>query len=96
MKVWATVEDPSMPLVDVAAYAGRAEKIGFEGLLIPESVHDAFLTAMLALEHTTRLKVATSVALAFPRSPTTTAHACLLYTSPSPRDKRQSRMPSSA
>ena len=23
-------------------------------------------------------------------------HACLLYTSPSPRDKRQSRMPSSA
>ncbi len=75
MKVWATVEDPSMPLVDVAAYAGRAEKIGFEGLLIPESVHDAFLTAMLALEHTSTLEVATSVALAFPRSPTTTAHA---------------------
>ena len=24
------------------------------------------------------------------------AHPCLLYTSPSPRDKRQSRMPSSA
>ena len=24
------------------------------------------------------------------------AHSCLLYTSPSPRDKRQSRMPSSA
>ena len=24
------------------------------------------------------------------------ANACLLYTSPSPRDKRQSRMPSSA
>ena len=27
---------------------------------------------------------------------TVTATACLLYTSPSPRDKRQSRMPSSA
>ena len=26
----------------------------------------------------------------------THAHICLLYTSPSPRDKRQSRMPSSA
>ena len=26
----------------------------------------------------------------------TTIRACLLYTSPSPRDKRQSRMPSSA
>ena len=25
-----------------------------------------------------------------------TNHSCLLYTSPSPRDKRQSRMPSSA
>ena len=28
--------------------------------------------------------------------PSVTASACLLYTSPSPRDKRQSRMPSSA
>ena len=27
---------------------------------------------------------------------TTRLHICLLYTSPSPRDKRQSRMPSSA
>ena len=27
---------------------------------------------------------------------TGTRHFCLLYTSPSPRDKRQSRMPSSA
>ena len=26
----------------------------------------------------------------------TTSQGCLLYTSPSPRDKRQSRMPSSA
>ena len=28
--------------------------------------------------------------------PTDTSKICLLYTSPSPRDKRQSRMPSSA
>ena len=28
--------------------------------------------------------------------PTVSEGACLLYTSPSPRDKRQSRMPSSA
>ena len=28
--------------------------------------------------------------------PINTAYICLLYTSPSPRDKRQSRMPSSA
>ena len=29
-------------------------------------------------------------------APTTPGDSCLLYTSPSPRDKRQSRMPSSA
>ena len=29
-------------------------------------------------------------------TPTATYYLCLLYTSPSPRDKRQSRMPSSA
>ena len=30
------------------------------------------------------------------KEPTPGSHVCLLYTSPSPRDKRQSRMPSSA
>ena len=30
------------------------------------------------------------------QSPTNWCNTCLLYTSPSPRDKRQSRMPSSA
>ena len=29
-------------------------------------------------------------------TPSVVAYGCLLYTSPSPRDKRQSRMPSSA
>ena len=29
-------------------------------------------------------------------APAAAVHTCLLYTSPSPRDKRQSRMPSSA
>ena len=31
-----------------------------------------------------------------PRSANSNPQVCLLYTSPSPRDKRQSRMPSSA
>lgn len=64
-----------MPLRDVAAYAQRVERCGFNGLLIPESIHDAFLTSLLALEHTTRLRVTTSVALAFPRSPMIVAYA---------------------
>jgi len=64
-----------MPLAAVPAYAARAERIGFTGLLVPEAVHDGFLTAALALHATARLQVATSVVLAFPRSPTVTAYA---------------------
>ena len=75
MKVYAAFDNPALPLGEVAAYAQRVESIGFAGLLVPEAVHDGFLTAMLALEHTESLTVATSVALAFPRSPTTTAYA---------------------
>jgi len=75
MKVFAAIEDPRLPLGDVAAWAKRAERIGFHGLLIPEAVHDGFLTALLALEHTSTLEVATSVTVAFPRSPTTVAYA---------------------
>jgi probable F420-dependent oxidoreductase len=73
--VYTVIDDPRMPLGDVAAYAARAERTGFGGLLIPEAVHDGFLAALLALEHTTALTVATSVALAFPRSPTVVAYA---------------------
>ena len=39
---------------------------------------------------------ATGVFTALEIAGTATVRACLLYTSPSPRDKRQSRMPSSA
>ena len=34
--------------------------------------------------------------ITMPDKPAGRGHNCLLYTSPSPRDKRQSRMPSSA
>ncbi len=64
-----------MPLAEVAAYAQRAEACAFTGLLVPESIHDAFMTSMLALEHTSELRVVTSVALAFPRSPMITAYS---------------------
>ena len=68
------------------------------GLLV--DVADHFLVAHLGLEldplvavHTVDL--ATRVYQARNR-PTDLLDLCLLYTSPSPRDKRQSRMPSSA
>jgi probable F420-dependent oxidoreductase len=75
LEVYAAIEDPRLPLGDVAAYARRAERCGFTGLLIPESIHDAFMTSLLALEHTVTLRVVTSVALAFPRSPMIVAYA---------------------
>lgn len=75
MKVYATIDNPRMALADVPAHAARAETLGFDGLLVPEAVHDPFLIAMLALEHTSKLTVATSVALAFPRSPTVVAYS---------------------
>ncbi len=75
VKIYTVIDDPRMPLRDVAAYAQRAEHLGCTGLLIPEAVHDGFLTALLALEHTRTLEVATAVVVAFARSPTTVAYA---------------------
>jgi probable F420-dependent oxidoreductase len=72
--VYATM-DPRLPPREVAAHAQRAERLSYTGLHVPEAVHDGLLAAALALEHTTSLRIATCVALAFPRSPTIMAHA---------------------
>ena len=74
MNVFATM-DQRMPLAGVAAHAQRAERLGYTGLHVPEAVHDGLLMSLRALEHTRTLRVATSVLLAFPRSPMTTAYA---------------------
>ena len=73
MKVYAGM-DPRLPLTDVAAYARRVEGLGYDGLHVAETVHDGFTVALLALEHTGRLTVRTSITLAFVRSPTLTAY----------------------
>jgi probable F420-dependent oxidoreductase len=54
---------------EVAAHARRAEAMGFDGLQVPDAIHDGFLLAALALNATERLKVLISVLVAFPRSP---------------------------
>jgi len=69
------VMDARMPLRDVPAHAQRAERMGYSGLTVPEALHDGFFAALLALEHTRNLRVATSILLAFPRSPMTVAYA---------------------
>jgi probable F420-dependent oxidoreductase len=43
--------------------------MGYVGLCVPDAVHDGLLLAHAALRVTTRLHVATSVLVAFPRSP---------------------------
>lgn len=74
MEVWATM-DQRMPLADVAAHARRAEALGYDGLNVPDAVHDGLLLAQAALAATTQLRVATSVLVVFPRSPMNVAHA---------------------
>lgn len=64
-----------MPLSQVAAHARRAESLGYDGLEVPEAVHDGLTAATVALSATSRLRVATSVLVAFPRSPMAMAHA---------------------
>ncbi len=67
--------DQRTPLSRVAEYTRRAEALGFDGINIPEAVHDSLAAATVALQATTRLRVATSVLVAFPRSPMTVAVA---------------------
>jgi len=74
MQVFATMSE-RLGLAEAADYARRVEAIGYDGLLVPEAVHDGFLTSMATLSATRALRVTTSVLIAFPRSPMTTAHA---------------------
>jgi len=64
-----------MGLGEVGDWAARMERIGFDVIHISETIHDPFTIAAMALTHTTRLTVRTSMALAFPRSPMITAYA---------------------
>ena len=80
-------------LKQVRATSRWADRFGYAGMLIysDHSLVDPWLVTAEALAATTTLHplVAVQPANMHP-------HTCLLYTSPSPRDKRQSRMPSSA
>jgi probable F420-dependent oxidoreductase len=67
--------DPRLSLPDVIQHAARVERLGYDGLHVAETVHDAMAVALLAAEHTDRIVVRTSVALAFTRSPTLLAYA---------------------
>ena len=61
-------------LLDMPALARAAEDTGFDALWTSETQHEPFLPLTLAAEHTTRIELGTSIAVAFPRSPTVLAH----------------------
>jgi len=64
-----------MGLSEIADWASRMERIGFDVIHIAETIHDPFTMAAMALTHTKQLTVRTSMVLAFPRSPMIVAYA---------------------
>ena len=73
-EVYATTPERMSP-AKIGEHAKRAEAMGFDGLHVPDAIHDGFLLANNALMATTTLKVGTGVLVAFPRSPMTVAIA---------------------
>lgn len=74
MQVYAGIGTHT-PLADVAAHVRRVEALGYDGLKVPETVNDGMITAALAAEHSERLRIVTSIVLAFPRSPMQLAYS---------------------
>jgi probable F420-dependent oxidoreductase len=63
-----------VPWREIPALAAQAEELGFDGIGAAELKRDPFLTVALAATTTRRAKLATTVAIAFPRSPMVVAY----------------------
>ncbi len=61
-------------LEDAPQHARRLEELGVDGAFTFEGPHDVFTPLVLAAGATTRLELATNVAIAFPRNPVQLAH----------------------
>ncbi|BBY79391.1 LLM class F420-dependent oxidoreductase [Mycolicibacterium pulveris] len=64
----------SSRLADVANAAVTLERRGYDCCWTAEVNHDPFLPLVLAAEHTTRIQLGTSIAVAFARNPMTVAN----------------------
>jgi probable F420-dependent oxidoreductase len=64
----------STDLGKAAASAKETEAAGYNGAWAAETSHDPFFPLLLAAEHTERLELGTSIAVAFARNPMTLAH----------------------
>ncbi|WP_422000794.1 TIGR03617 family F420-dependent LLM class oxidoreductase [Reyranella sp.] len=74
-KVDPGLRAPETPLdlATVGRDARLLEELGYDGLVVEETKDDPFILLALAAQATTRLRIGTSVAIAFPRSPAVTA-----------------------
>lgn len=67
MKVDAALT--AQDLASVPAEVREIERLGYDGTFTFEGPHDPFFPLVLAAEHSTKLDLATAIAIAFPRSP---------------------------
>lgn len=65
----------TLSIAEMRAVAEGTEAGGWDGLWTSEARHDPFLPLLVAAEHTYRISVGTSIAVAFARSPLTVAHS---------------------
>ena len=63
-------------LKSIPDYARKVEALGYDCLWSAETQHDPFLPLAVAATVTSRIKLGTSIAVAFPRSPMVLAHSC--------------------
>ena len=61
-------------IVELAERARELESLGYDGIITAETAHDPFLQLVIAAEHTERVELATSIAVAFARNPMTLAN----------------------
>jgi probable F420-dependent oxidoreductase len=65
----------ALDIARVGEDARLAEELGYDGVITEETKEDPYIVMALAAQATSRVSLATAVAVAFPRSPTVTAHA---------------------
>jgi probable F420-dependent oxidoreductase len=60
---------PATGIDEIATAARELEDVGYDGALTAETSHDPFFPLLIAAEHTERLQLGTSIAVAFARNP---------------------------
>ena len=62
------------PLDAIGAVCAAAERDGYDGVFVPETIHDPFVVLTLAAQATQHVELGTKVAIAFARSPMALAY----------------------